>query len=135
MEIRLSDLKDKQVTTVSGERLGFISNVILDSTSNCLIISSAETIKLSLLVSISLVTWIIPSLMNHSKLARYSSVDTLPSAHQAAVFCTHSGTFSSALANGKTDTIPIERIKGTNAMIINLNGPKSYEKDQGYLLI
>ena len=33
MEIRLSDLKDKQVTTVSGERLGFISNVILDSTS------------------------------------------------------------------------------------------------------
>tara|TARA_B100000953_G_C17967658_1_gene405112 strand:- start:652 stop:885 length:234 start_codon:yes stop_codon:yes gene_type:complete len=32
MEIRLSDLKDKQVTTVSGERLGFISNVILDST-------------------------------------------------------------------------------------------------------
>ncbi len=33
MEIRLSDLRDKQVTTVSGERLGFISNVILDSTS------------------------------------------------------------------------------------------------------
>ena len=33
MEIRLSDLKDKQVTTVSGERLGFIANVILDSTS------------------------------------------------------------------------------------------------------
>ena len=30
MEIRLSDLRDKQVTTVSGERLGFISNVILD---------------------------------------------------------------------------------------------------------
>ena len=33
MEIRLSDLRDKQVTTVSGERLGYISNVILDSTS------------------------------------------------------------------------------------------------------
>ena len=30
MEIRLSDLRDKQVTTVSGERLGYISNVILD---------------------------------------------------------------------------------------------------------
>ena len=43
MEIRLSDLKDKQVTTVSGERLGFISNVILDSTSGeleMLVISS-----------------------------------------------------------------------------------------------
>ena len=43
MEIRLSDLKDKQVTTVSGERLGFISNVILDSTSGelkTLVISS-----------------------------------------------------------------------------------------------
>ena len=33
MEIRLSDLRDKQVTTVSGERLGHIYNVILDSTS------------------------------------------------------------------------------------------------------
>ena len=33
MEIRLSDLRDKQVTTVSGERLGYISNVIIDSTS------------------------------------------------------------------------------------------------------
>ena len=32
MEISLSDLRDKQVTTVSGERLGHISNVILDST-------------------------------------------------------------------------------------------------------
>ena len=43
MEIRLSDLKDKQVTTDSGERLGFISNVILDSTSGelkTLVISS-----------------------------------------------------------------------------------------------
>ena len=43
MEIRLSDLKDKQVTTVSGERLGFISNVIVDSTSGelkTLVISS-----------------------------------------------------------------------------------------------
>ena len=43
MEIRLSDLKDKQVTTVSGERLGFISNVILDSSSGelkTLVISS-----------------------------------------------------------------------------------------------
>ena len=33
MEIRLSDLRDKQVTTVSGERLGHIHNVILDSNS------------------------------------------------------------------------------------------------------
>ena len=33
MEIRLSDLRDKQVTTVSGERLGYIANVIIDSTS------------------------------------------------------------------------------------------------------
>ena len=33
MEIRLSDLRDKQVTTVSGERLGHIHKVILDSTS------------------------------------------------------------------------------------------------------
>ena len=43
MEIRLSDLKDKQVTTVSGKRLGFIYNVILDSTSGelkTLVISS-----------------------------------------------------------------------------------------------
>ena len=43
MEIRLSDLRDKQVTTVSGERLGFITNVILDSTSGelkTLVISS-----------------------------------------------------------------------------------------------
>ena len=31
MEIRLSDFRDKQVTTVSGERLGYITNVILDS--------------------------------------------------------------------------------------------------------
>ena len=44
MEIRLSDLKDKQVTTVSGERLGFISNVILDSTSGELktLVNSSE---------------------------------------------------------------------------------------------
>ena len=43
MEIRLSDLRDKQVTTVSGERLGYITNVILDSTSGklkTLVISS-----------------------------------------------------------------------------------------------
>ena len=43
MEIRLSDLRDKQVTTVSGERLGYIANVILDSTSGklkTLVISS-----------------------------------------------------------------------------------------------
>ena len=43
MEIRLSDLRDKQVTTVSGERLGHISNVIIDSISGelkTLIISS-----------------------------------------------------------------------------------------------
>ena len=43
MEIRLSDLRDKQVTTVSGERLGHISNVILDSESGelkTLVISS-----------------------------------------------------------------------------------------------
>ena len=43
MEIRLSDLRDKQVTTVSGERLGHIANVILDSTSGelkTLVISS-----------------------------------------------------------------------------------------------
>ena len=43
MEIRLSDLRDKQVTTVSGERLGYITNVILDSSSGklkTLIISS-----------------------------------------------------------------------------------------------
>ena len=43
MEIRLSDLRDKQVTTVSGERLGFISNVILESSSGklkTLVISS-----------------------------------------------------------------------------------------------
>ena len=43
MEIRLSDLRDKQVTTVSGERLGHITNVILDSTSGelkTLVISS-----------------------------------------------------------------------------------------------
>ena len=33
MEIRLSDLRDKQVTTVSGERLGYIANLIVDSTS------------------------------------------------------------------------------------------------------
>jgi len=43
MEIRLSDLRDKQVTTVSGERLGYIANVILDSASGklkTLVISS-----------------------------------------------------------------------------------------------
>ena len=43
MEIRLSDLRDKQVTTVSGERLGHIANVILDSRSGklkTLVISS-----------------------------------------------------------------------------------------------
>ena len=43
MEIRLSDLRDKQVTTVSGERLGYITNVILDSTTGklkTLVISS-----------------------------------------------------------------------------------------------
>jgi|TARA_X000001036_G_C20496172_1_gene731909 sporulation protein YlmC with PRC-barrel domain len=43
MEIRLSDLRDKQVTTVSGERLGYITNVILDSSSGklkTLVISS-----------------------------------------------------------------------------------------------
>ena len=43
MEIRLSDLRDKQVTTVSGERLGHITNVILDSTTGklqTLVISS-----------------------------------------------------------------------------------------------
>ena len=43
MEIRLSDLRDKQVTTVSGERLGHITNVILDSISGelkTLVISS-----------------------------------------------------------------------------------------------
>ena len=43
MEIRLSDLRDKQVTTVSGERLGHITNVILDSRSGelkTLVISS-----------------------------------------------------------------------------------------------
>jgi len=43
MEIRLSDLRDKQVTTVSGERLGHITNVILDSMSGelkTLVISS-----------------------------------------------------------------------------------------------
>ena len=43
MEIRLSDLKHKQVTTVSGERLGHITNVMLDSRSGelkTLVISS-----------------------------------------------------------------------------------------------
>ena len=43
MEIRLSDLRDKQVTTVSGERLGHITNIILDSMSGelkTLVISS-----------------------------------------------------------------------------------------------
>ena len=43
MEIRLSDLRDKQGTTVSGERLGHITNVILDSRSGelkTLVISS-----------------------------------------------------------------------------------------------
>ena len=43
MEISLSDLRDKQVTTVSGERLGYITNVILDSSSGkvkTLVISS-----------------------------------------------------------------------------------------------